>query len=962
MPGEINHHLSLPATLGVAPELVSSFQDFFSNLSHLAPNVAASLAELPDRPSDWGLLRAVIASEFVRDTILKEPAFAAQFLADEARDIMPERADLTALLDAESDASVALRRFRKHRMLAIAWSELAGDASLDTTLSALSELADVCLEAAMLIARERMRERFGELHTSAGEICHLYTICMGKLGGNELNFSSDIDVIFVYSGDGESNGRRSLAASEYTLREARIIIELLDAMTAYGRVFRVDTRLRPFGDSGPLTVSFAALEGYLQTHGRDWERYAFVKARFIAPQRASLAKDSELAQFRDQVLRPFVYRRYLDFGVLDSLRSMKQMIAREVARKDMREHLKLGPGGIREVEFIVQSWQLIRGGNLKAMRTPQLKPALEAASDAGCLTAADAERLYAAYSFLRQLENRLQALADRQTHSLPDDSASRQALALVMGADDWPSLYRQLEQHRQFVASVFGDLLPEEISSNTDPEARVDWLKADPADVATILNGGDADTRLHHVVSRFLDDCRRLKLEGEAIARLNRFVSLLVDAIQGRDDAALIAERVLSVATAVTRRSAYLSLLNEQPAALTRLIDIAAASESVTRRLAAYPLLLDELLETGEAGAALSRDMLSDRLARMLDEVRNDDAEGRMHALIRFAQAAWFRVAAADCLGHLPIMKVSDRLSDVAELILEACFEIAWADLVALTGLPAGATGKDRKFGIVGYGKLGGLELGYGSDLDIVFLHDLPDGETSGPRVIDNQQFVSRLARRLVAFLAIQTGDGQLYEIDTRLRPSGRKGFLVSSLASFERYQRNDAWTWEHQALTRARPVVGAASIARGFLQIRTAVLTDAVARDSLREKVGQMRKKMRDNLSRSGKGEFDVKQDHGGIADLEFLVQFLVLKYADRYPTLLEYTDNIRQLDSLADAGVLERSTTASLQQAYRELREAVHRNALNSRRSIVDDSQLTEVRALIVRQRDRFLNQHTD
>ncbi|MEL7296114.1 MAG: bifunctional [glutamate--ammonia ligase]-adenylyl-L-tyrosine phosphorylase/[glutamate--ammonia-ligase] adenylyltransferase [Pseudomonadota bacterium] len=937
--------------------LDANLDEFCSAVAAADATLADELTALVEDSRFWTLWRGLLASEFVRETILREMPFVRHFLRSPMTLPAVDAQELTDLLDRE-EAEAALRRFRRRHMLLIAWFDLAGLCPLDEVLERLSSLADVCLASALGIARQRMQSKHGALRDAAGEHCHLYAICMGKLGGRELNFSSDIDLVFVYSGAAISDGNRSLDASEYTLREARIVIDLLDRRTAEGRVFRVDTRLRPFGDSGPLTISFSALETYLQVHGRDWERYAFIKARFVSATLNVLPQ--EVVQFRRQVLQPFVYRRYLDFGVLSSLRDMKRMIGAEVARRDRGDHLKLGPGGIREIEFIVQSWQLIRGGTIATLQTHRFSAALRALGDADCIDQTTVDTLLVAYRFLRRAENCLQAFADRQTHSLPTNQIQQQSMAIVFETPDWPGFLNELNAHRHAVRIVFDDLLESTADNRGETSDTLDWFGAADGQRRTKLASLNLDSgAIQSALDPFLEACERSRLDTVARDRVNAFLENLLCGVAQRSDAVTVTERVLTIASAVLRRSAYLSLLNEQPGAMRRLLEIAAASASVTRRIALHPVLLDELLDTDEAGRAFDRDRLATRLARALEECAGEDTEERIAILVRFAQAAWFHIAVADCMGYLPIMKVSDHLSDVAELILDACLDIAWDDLVSRVGLPAGADVSNKRFAIIGYGKLGGLELGYGSDLDIVFLHDLPDGDTTGAQPIDNQRFVARLARRLVNFLGAQTGSGQLYEVDMRLRPSGRKGFLVSGLDAFERYQQQSAWTWEHQALTRARPVAGDLDIAQRFQAIRHQILTQYVQRDGLRQEVAAMRRRMREHLSQTNNEQFDLKQGRGGIADLEFIVQYLLLAHAREKPALTEWSDNIRQLDSLAGAQVITTEQASALQDAYRALRETSHRLALNGDAALIGHDELAQPRALIEKAWTQWLGQ---
>lgn len=927
--------------------MLDTAQHLLDSLHERHPALALHLYKIATDAHGQALWRGILASDFIRHALLAEASFARDAL--EQAEGLPGDPDasLTALIDAHGVAS-GLRRHRRQQMLMIALLDIAGMLTLDEVLLALSALADRCLVEALRAARLRMHTRYGELRDGGGEPIALYAICMGKLGGNELNFSSDIDLIFCYGRDGESDGPKALAASEYALREARHVIELIDAPGEEGRVFRVDTRLRPFGEAGPLAVSLASLENYLQEHGRDWERYAFVKARFVGA--AGAREDGlagEVATFRHEVLLPFVYRRYLDFGVLSSLRDMKQMIQSEVARRDMSDHLKLGPGGIREVEFIAQSWQLIRGGMVSQLRTASLPAALDAAVEAGCFSSDAGDELLQAYRMLRVTENRLQALADRQTHRLPVGDAERDALVIAMHAHDWPALMSALDDHRRRVGAHFAALLFQD-DEDGDEAGHLVWLDLSGEALQHALSeqGVDDVDGVSAALSAFHERIKRMPLEGIARDRLDQFIDGLMHRLASFDDTATLAGRVLEVAGAVLRRSAYLSLLNEQPEALQRLLQLCAASAYLSRQIADYPMLLDELLDPRLFSEPLRKDALLHELETLLAERRPDDVEAHMQALVHFARTVWFRIAVADCSGQIPIMQVSDRLSAVAEIILEQTLAIAWDGLASRHGCPAGCSAGRMQFAIVAYGKLGGYELGYGSDLDIVFLHDLPEGETDGDKPLVNSVFVTRLATRVVHLLGVQTGHGHLFEVDTRLRPSGRSGLLVSTLAAFRRYQESDAWTWEHQALSRARPVAGDREVCTSFDAIRRDVLTTNVRRDDLAGQVLSMRSRMRRELSKAAAGQFDIKQDAGGITDIEFLVQYLVLANANDTPALLDWTDNIRQLDSLAACGLLDATTAGALQDAYRAFRERVHRLSLDRLPALIGDTEFEAAR----------------
>lgn len=881
-------------------------------------------------PQRW---RAIASSQFVRDSLLAEPEFAIKCLRDgaSAPEMLPP--------DESTDWEQSLRCYRRQQLLRIALYDMSGEWPLQHVLGVLSDTADLCIRTAMRVARDRMQARFGMLRTAAGEPITLLTICMGKLGGRELNFSSDIDLIFAFAHEGQSDGRRAISAAEYCLREARIVISLLDRRTEDGFVFRVDTRLRPFGDAGPLAISFDALESYLAQHGRDWERYAFVKARILCADPD--ADEASIRQFDATVVRPFVYRQYVDFSVLESLREMKHMIGAQVALDERQQDIKRGPGGIREIEFIAQSWQLIRGGQIPALQTQSLYAALAAIVAHDCMAAEDIEELVQAYDFLRQLENRLQALDDQQTHTLPDRKAAQRALAIAMNVADWSDVLAILDGHRATVTAAFEQLL----FSSHDSEASVDalpWLDRPPAMLVQDIEAeGLASAQdIAHVLQDFSQRLQRTHGDDPGVTRSKMLVANVMTRLSRFDDPLTVLLRVLSVADAVRRRSAYLSLLNEQPDALDMLLSLCASNKFVAEQIAQYPMLIDELLDARLASAALSRDDIETMLGDLPDKSATKDIEADMARLVRFARTARFRVAVADLSGVLPVMEVSDRLSDIAELTLARVLQLAWWEMTAKFGLPVGNP-KEPAVAIVAYGKLGGFELGYGSDLDIVFLHDLPSGQTQGARPVDNSVLVTRVARRVVHLLSVQTGHGHLYEVDTRLRPSGRSGLLVSSMQAFARYQRDDAWTWEHQALIRARWITGAPEVAAQFADVRRRTLRDYVRRADLRDAVAKMRRRMRAELSRSGPDTFDLKQDAGGITDIEFIVQYLVLRDAQTYPEVADWSDNIRQLDSLAQAGVLSDVQVLQLQQIYQTFRRETHVLALEEQPSLIPNSQ---------------------
>jgi glutamate-ammonia-ligase adenylyltransferase len=775
---------------------------------------------------------------------------------------------------------------------------------------------------------------------------------MGKLGGGELNLSSDIDLVFLFPEHGETQGPRPLEHEEYFARVGRRTAQLLGTATTEGFVYRVDLRLRPFGESGPQVVSFDAFEDYLQQHGRDWERYAYVKARAVH----GAGPFDELYR---NVLRPFVYRRYLDFGVFESLRGMKELIAREVERRELRDNVKLGPGGIREIEFIVQAFQLIRGGSKPTLQTRSLLEALPMLAGQKLLTPAAVEELGDSYRFLRRVENRLQERSDQQTHDLPQDEVGRARLALAMGAAGWNEFAAELERHRRRVSSHFQSLIlaPGDTSVVGTDRALEALLEPGLDDTRRrdLLRGariGDVESVLARLsILRESTYYRRLDETGRR--RLNTLLPELVRAIAGGDGEAIALGRVLHVIERIGGRTVYLALLNENPVARRRLVELCAHSQFLTDQIAAFPLLLDELLderlfETVPTRAEFEQDLR----ARMSGA---DDPEHQVDLLRQFQRAAVFRVAVPDLTGRLPLMKVSDRLTDIAELIVAEALSLSWAQITARHGVPRfgpdDARLEEAGVIVVAYGKFGGIELGYGSDLDLVFLHDSA-GEierTAGPASVPNDVFFLRLVQRLVHVLTVHTPAGRLYEVDTRLRPSGKGGLLVQSIEGFAAYQRQEAWTWEHQALLRARVVAGRPSLRARFEALRCAILRFAVRSDTLREDVRAMRERMRAELSRSSTGEFDLKQDAGGITDIEFLAQYWTLSWSERYPELVTFSDNIRQLESLASADLVPQATVDVLTSAYRAYRQRLHHLSLESGGSVVPTRDFAATREAI-------------
>ena len=857
-----------------------------------------------------------------------------------------------ALSDTRDEAACMriMRQFRRREMVKAAWRDLAGWAPLTETLGHVSEVAEAAITEAVRLSSERLSEVHGRPVNSRGEPLELLVLAMGKLGGRELNFSSDVDLVFLFETGGETSGRRPISYDQYFIRQGQRVIRMLDEVTEDGLVFRVDMRLRPFGDSGPLAVSLAALEDYLQQHGRAWERYAYVKARPLTGYRPGIGL------YRD-LLRPFVYRRYLDYGVFESLREMKHLIEVETAADFLRDDIKRGRGGIREIEFIVQSLQILRGGSSRELRSTSLLEVLPRLSGNRLLQEETVRELEDSYRFLRTVENRLQQWQDRQVHRIPEAEQDRQRLAFSLGFDGWDACGEALAGHRERVHRHFGVQLDggrEESEESSIERGEVIWLKdVDPARVIETLEelGYRDPSRAAKTLQGFRGASFVTRLEQKGRQRLDLLVPQVLRECGRHREPETVLERVVAILEAVGLRSAYLALLNENRGVLERLVELCGHSEFLARQISAHPLLLDELIDTRVLQRIPDRESLSRDLQARLSETSPDDEEAQLEALRKFQRSAVFLVAVADLSGVLPLMKVSDRLTDIAEVVLQVCIDAAWKKMVLRHGVPHCGEGDERRaagFAVVGYGKLGGLELGYGSDLDLVFIHDSEGARqvTDGPNTLDNGLFFARLTRRLVHLLSAQTSSGRLYEVDMRLRPSGKGGLLVTSLEAFEKYQREEAWTWEHQALLRARPVAGSPRVMAGFEALRSELLRTAVRQDGLREAVAEMRERMRAELGHREPGIFDIKQDRGGIADIEFLVQFWVLRHAGEHASLVHYSDNVRQLDSLVEAGILEERLAAELKEAYLAYRARMHRLALEDRPGQVSSDEFVEYR----------------
>ncbi|MBB3102734.1 bifunctional [glutamate--ammonia ligase]-adenylyl-L-tyrosine phosphorylase/[glutamate--ammonia-ligase] adenylyltransferase [Azomonas macrocytogenes] len=968
--------MNLPQ-LPVLPDLLLPLArrgtEILSRARDASPDCEALLPATWPQARQQALARVCACSDFVVVQLDRCPWILAELLERKIleRSLAPGEiaADLQARLqgcDDEAELMRILRDFRNLHQVRIVWRDLNRQADLIETCRDLSALADSCIDQACQWLYPRLCTLYGTPLGQDGQPQRMVILGMGKLGAFELNLSSDVDLIFAFPQRGETVGAsRTLDNQTFFIRLGQRLIKVLDAVTIDGFVFRVDMRLRPYGASGALAFSFAALDEYYREHGRDWERYALIKARVVSG-------DQQASDALLQMLQPFVYRRYLDFSAIESLREMKRLIQFEVQRKGLAENIKLGGGGIREVEFIAQVFQLIHGGYDPALQQRALLDVLTTLRQHGYLRRSVVAELADGYRFLRYVEHALQAIADRQTHTLPHGEADRARVACMLGCADWTAFCEQLAFWRERIDKHFQRLITKPAVGWSEPgvaEWRALWCEnwTETAVLPRLQQAGfrDAESAWQRLCTlRDSAQVRGMQVLGRE--RLDIFMPCMLLAIAEQSEPDQVLVRVLPLVEGIARRSRYIVLLLENRAALRRLLSLCGASAWIAEQITRFPVLLDELLDAKRLYNPPAAAELAYELNGLLLRLPEDDLEQQMETLRRFKQAHRLRVAVSEIVGTLPLMKVSDYLTWLAEAILEQVLALAWRQLVARYGQPRCSDGSpcDPGFLVLGYGKVGGIELGHESDLDLVFIHNgEPGSETDGIKLIDSAQFFIRLGQRMIHLLSTQTASGRLYEVDMRLRPSGAAGLLVSSMTAYEHYQSRDAWTWEHQALVRARPLSGCPRLAREFLRVRGAVLGRARDLQTLRVDVSEMRARMRANLGTrstaagtagkafSAQERFDLKHDAGGIVDIEFMVQYAVLAWSHRYPELLRHTDNIRILDGLAQTGLLSGTEVRLLQEAYKAYRIAAHRLSLQKQSGVVSGDRFHDERQAVMR-----------
>ena len=897
------------------------------------------------------------ASPFVAESCSRKPELLADLAnSGDLAAIYSERsyAEKLAQFPADTQAGLmeTLRHFRRREMVRIAWRDLAGWATLHETLTDLSWLADACVQQALDFLYQQACAQRGTPLLADGSPQQMVVLGMGKLGGYELNFSSDIDLIFAYPEDGVLQDRKETTYGEFFTRLCHNLIKTLSEITVDGFVFRTDIRLRPYGDSGPVIMNFDGMENYYQTQAREWERYAMIKVRQVAGDFNTGAQ--LIAMFRS-----FVYRRYLDYGAFEELRSLKAQISQELRRNDRMDNIKLGPGGIREIEFIGQAFQLIRGGHEKALQTRGILAVLQVLGALKLLTPNDAEQLQQSYCFLRRVENHIQQYQDQQCHDLPTDPSVQLILAYSLDYPGWAEFKLALDHTRAQVDAVFNQVFSLARQDNSNHNSRKIWAGvADDAELTGYLTDcALSDPVMLLAALKNLKNSaaiRRLTSKGAAV--LDRLMPQLIDAVRAVDNPDETLLRILGLLEAVAGRNVYLSLLSENPGALSRLIKLSSASLWICDYLARYPILFDELLDTRSLYAPLEKDQLNEQLNALLAAVPEHDLERLMVVLRQFKQLNVLRVAAADIMGIIPLMVVSDYLTAIAETIVAKVVECAWLMLVDKHGYPESPApleppGPVFGFAVIGFGKLGGIELGYGSDLDLVFLYDCKDGNamTCGNKPISSVQFYGRLGQKVRHILDTKLLSGVLYDVDMRLRPNGDSGLLVFPINAYEDYLKNQAWTWELQALVRGRFIAGDLHLKTQYEGIRRRILSLPRDMAELKSQVAGMREKMREALSIKDKDKFDLKQSKGGIADIEFIVQFGILGQAANNEALTHYTDNVRLLEGLQEHGFIAKDQALTLKDAYCTYRDIGHKLVLQGGRGVIAQSKVSKISAQV-------------
>lgn len=949
------------------PELTGIMQNRLDSLNESLEKNGIKL--LLDEQTSSDLAKALLFSELIASSMIKNPGLLKNLV--ELQDLFQPYSDQTYSVrisekistgNGVSEVKNMLLDIRLYEMIRIAWRDLTGAAQLEETLTDLSNLADAVVETAIKAIFDDLVLMYGEPQNSKKQSQQIIVLGMGKLGAKELNFSSDIDLIFVYPESGYTNGEKTISNEEFFTKLCRRFLKFFSTGAAHINFYRVDTRLRPYGESGPVVMSAAAFEEYYQAQGREWERYAMIKARPVAGNKKE--GDSVL-----KMLNSFIYRRYFDYGSYDSFREMKHRIIVQVKNKKLKNNIKLGPGGIREIEFFGQLFQLIRGGVEPKLQERKILKVLDLLKDQQCIHLNTSEDLKQAYVFLRMVENRLQAYADLQTHDIPENKVQRKILALSMGYEGWSDFETVLKNHMQKVHYHFNQLLVADHKQTMDKEIlslKELWVNMNDSQFAEDENpiaGFENPGRVVHILKSLKEHPNTRQLTENGRKKLAALIPDLVRKTGEQKNPEDLLAKLIDLIITIERRTCYLSLLIENKAAMENLINLAQKSPWIIGFISKHPVLLDELMHPDSLYVPPDRNALETQMELRMSSHASEDLEYLIEELCVFRQTSMLRVSAADVSGNYPLMKVSDHLTYIAEIILLQALKISHDIVSKKYGVPESIHEKDLDhcgFAVIAYGKLGGFEMGYTSDIDIVFLYKADSGMTQGKdKPIENIRFYTNLAQRMIHILTMHTSAGTLYGADMRLRPEGSAGTIVSHIDTYEDYLKNQAWTWEHQALIRARCVAGDTNLCKQFDTIRKTVLTQKRDARVLKKEVTDMREQMRKGRLKKVQDHFDLKQSNGGMVDIEFLVQSLVLKEAHRCPDLVVWTDNIRLLESLDAEGIIRPDESQQLQDAYIALRRSIHRLNLQEKSSCLPEKQFSDMKNSVIKIYEKYLAQ---
>ena len=835
-----------------------------------------------------------------------------------------------------------LRRYRHHKLVEIIFLDVVTSNPLESTLQHLSDLADLLIREALNACQRHLSDKHGQPLEGNGDVMELNIIAMGKLGGHELNFSSDIDLICCYESDGELSGYGQLSYQEFFSRLVRLLNQTLSDVTSDGFVYRVDLRLRPWGESGPVVLSHNALEHYYQLHGREWEQYAMVKARVLTGSETSRLTLASL-------LRPFVFRKYHDYRVFDGLATLKAKIDAQAKSREMRVNIKIGQGGIREIEFFVQAFQILKGGRNHQLQSTGILECFVALDQHKIVDSITLQKLRSAYCFLRQLENRMQMFDDQQTHDLPDNPIQQTRIATTMDFADWNALLEQLQLHRDQVSLCFNDLFKQETARK--PELVIDDSFAESIDDNRqwefIEAAGLGDTQeINQSLNRFMQSKSWSYMSARARQRFAILLPILLDTIREYDHPGGLFDRFMRLFSAIAGRSAYFELLFQNQPLLEKLANLFEKSAWIATEVAQYPMLLEHLIQSGDE-QRFDKSTLHQRLQQQLTNIAGD-TELELDSLRLFKREQTLVIASAELSHEIDARQVNQYLCDLAEVVLEAVYRLASKAMQQRYGTPecvVEGVRREAELAIIGYGKLGGLEMHYQSDLDIIFLHD-SNGETqqtNGAKCIENSVYFARLAQKIISMTSVPTASGKLYEVDSRLRPEGTSGLLVSSTQAYRRYQLEKAWTWEHQALVRARLVAGSPALQEVFDSIREQTLMMPRDDAQLRKDIVEMRERIYLAKKPPEGAHRDLKLSRGGMVDIEFLVQYWVLAHANKIGSEHLYSDNISLLNELFRLNLITGSQS-QLVEIYQSYHRLLHESVLQNQSAEVDAAEISE------------------